>query len=242
MKKSQNNCNIRSFLTGVLATLLVVSLATPALAAASKTIEVLTGVKIYIDDVELHPTDAAGNPVDVFIYNGTTYLPVRAVSEALGRPVQWDGKTRSVYIGKHSSDTPAAYLSEMDYFAKSGSWKFNELTADNLGNNHTHSIDNGNYADGDYEVVYKLNGQYSRLTAWYYQEYSTRDDSRNGTTTLIIYGDGKELWQGTVGVGIEPRYIDVDVTGVLELTIEYPKSTSNRYTGLTALGDVALWT
>lgn len=240
--RNPNNRNIRAFLMGVLATLLIVNLATPVLAATGKMIEVFTGIRIYIDDVELHPTDAAGNPVDVFVYNGTTYLPVRAVSEALGKPVQWDGKTQSVYIGKHSSDTPAAYLSEMDYFTQSGSWKFNELTTDNLGNNHMHSIDNGNYAGEGYKVVYKLNGQYSKLTAWYYQEYSTRDDTRNGMTTLVIYGDGRELWQGTVGAGADPRYLDIDVTGVLELTIEYPKSNSNRYTGLTALGDVALWT
>ena len=238
----RSNRNARSFLMGVLATLLLVNLATPALAAAGKMIEVFTGIRIYIDDVELHPTDVTGNPVDVFIYNGTTYLPVRAVSEALGKPVQWDGKTQSVYIGKHSSDTPAAYLSQMDYFTKSGSWKFDELTTDNLGNKHTHSIYNTNASSGDYKVLYKINGHYSRLTAWYYQEYSVRDMDQNRTSTLIISGDGKELWQGTVAAGIEPRYIDIDITGVLELTIEYPQSSSNTNTRYTALGDVALWT
>ena len=240
--KYHSTYNTRSFLRGVLVTLLVISLATPALAAAGKMIEVFGGIKIYIDDVELNPKDAAGNPVDVFVYNGTTYLPVRAVSEALGKPVQWDGKTQSVYIGKHSSDTPAAYLSEMDYFTKSGSWRFNELTTDNLGNNHTHSIDNTNAFSGNYKVVYKLDGQYSRLTAWYYQEYSVRDMDSSRTSTLIISGDGKELWQGTMAAGIEPQYIDIDVTGVLELTIEYPESRSNTNTRYTALGDVALWT
>ena len=240
--KHQSTRSISSFLMGVLATLLIINLATPALAAAGKMIEVFGGIKIYIDDVELHPTDAAGNPVDVFVYNGTTYLPVRAVSEALGKPVQWDGKTQSVYIGRHSSDTPAAYLSEMDYFTKSGSWKFDELTTDNLGNNHTHSIDNANAFSGSYKVVYKLNGQYSRLTAWYYQEYSVRDMDSSRASTLIISGDGKELWQGTVAAGVEPLYIDIDISGVLELTIEYPESKSNTNTRYTALGDVALWT
>ena len=66
------------------------------------------------------------------------------------------------------------------------------------------------------------------------------DSSR--TSTLIISGDGKELWQGTMAAGIVPQYIDIDVTGVLELTIEYPESRSNTNTRYTALGDVALWT
>jgi len=34
-----------------------------------------------------------------FIHEGRTYLPVRAVAEALGVDVQWDGSTNTVYIG-----------------------------------------------------------------------------------------------------------------------------------------------
>ena len=70
--------------------------------AIQKQIMVSTGVNIYIDDVKLNPVDANGKPVEVFIYNGTTYLPVRAISNAFGKPIMWDGKTRSVYIGKHT--------------------------------------------------------------------------------------------------------------------------------------------
>lgn len=83
-----------SFLSGMLTALLLVGMVTPALASGlSKRIEVSSGVSIYVDDVKLNPRDANGNPVEVFIYNGTTYLPVRAVSEALEVPVQWDGST-----------------------------------------------------------------------------------------------------------------------------------------------------
>lgn len=235
----KNHHSIRSYLLGVLTTLMVLGLATPALAAAAqKTIQVSSGVRIYIDDMELRPTDANGNPVDVFVYNGTTYLPVRAVSEGFGKPVQWDGTTRSVYIGKHSSDTPSAYLSEMDHFTKSGYWKFDELTKDNLGNDHTHSIQATNYTHSGY-VTYKLNGQYSRLTALYYQRHERRDDTASKDITLVISGDGRQLWQGSVNAGIDPVSIDIDITGVLELTIEYPSG--GRFAYYTALGDVALW-
>ena len=71
------------FLFGVLTTLLLVNMVVPALAIGlEKLISVSTGVNIYADGVKLDPKDANGNPVDVFIYNGTTYLPVRAVSDA----------------------------------------------------------------------------------------------------------------------------------------------------------------
>lgn len=57
-------------------------------------------IKIYVDGVKIEPKDANGNTVEPFIYNGTTYLPVRAVGEAVDKTVTWDGKTNSVYLGK----------------------------------------------------------------------------------------------------------------------------------------------
>lgn len=120
-------------------TLVLLVFITPALAAYSKTISVYTGINIYLDDKKLEPKDANGNPVEVFVYNGTTYLPVRAISNALEIPIQWDGKTSSVYIGKHTGDKPATYLGEMDYLSKRNISIEEELT-DNLGDTHQYCI------------------------------------------------------------------------------------------------------
>ncbi len=56
------------------------------------------GISIFIDGEKLNPKDANGNPVEPLIYNGTTYLPVRAIATAFGKEVSWDGETKSVYI------------------------------------------------------------------------------------------------------------------------------------------------
>lgn len=65
-------------------------------------------IKIYINNTLLKPVDVNGNSVEPFIYNGTTYLPVRAVAQALGKAVEWDNKTKTVYLNdKTDAETPA---------------------------------------------------------------------------------------------------------------------------------------
>lgn len=70
-------------------------------------------IAIVINGVLVTPKDAAGNTVEPFIIDGTTYLPVRAISEALGLSVQWDGDTNTVTLsssapqpGNDSEPTP----------------------------------------------------------------------------------------------------------------------------------------
>ena len=55
-------------------------------------------IKIVVDGNEITPTDANGNPVEPFIMDGTTYLPVRAVANAFGKEVGWDDTTSTVYL------------------------------------------------------------------------------------------------------------------------------------------------
>lgn len=59
-----------------------------------------SGIKLVVDGVEVTPKDANGTTVEPFIYNGTTYLPVRAVGNAIGKQVTWDGGSQTVYLGE----------------------------------------------------------------------------------------------------------------------------------------------
>lgn len=79
---------MKKLLTVVLCAVLVLGLAVPA-AAASGTVDYV-GVTIEVDGVLICPMDANGDPVEPFIYNGSTYLPVRSVANALGLNVNWN--------------------------------------------------------------------------------------------------------------------------------------------------------
>jgi hypothetical protein len=94
-----------AFILGIVVTLLVLTIFIPVTALAesmTKTISITyNNIKIIIDGNSVEPKDANGNKVEPFIYNGTTYLPVRAVGEAIGKEVNWDSITKTVYLGEN---------------------------------------------------------------------------------------------------------------------------------------------
>ena len=78
-------------------------------AVTLRDIPVAGGVSLEIDGEAFVPKNAAGEEVDVFVYDGTTYLPLRALAEALGYDVAWDGDTRTVSLsspGGAAEETP----------------------------------------------------------------------------------------------------------------------------------------
>ena len=68
-------------------------------------------IKITLDNKEITPTDANGNYAEPFIIDGTTYLPVRGISSALGLGVDWDGNTNTVKLfsdkNQQATSTPS---------------------------------------------------------------------------------------------------------------------------------------
>ena len=230
MKRTQK---VRWFLSGMLAAALTAGLLTPALAAlAEKTIQVYTGVNVYVDDQLLQPQDANGNPVEVFVYNGTTYLPIRAVGEALGLPVLWEGQTQSAYVGKHSGDKPNMWVKDLDYFTGS-EWRVEDWK-DNLGVEHQNVI----YGI-DMENTYLINGQYSAISGTFFQKYEKRSSS--GISTLKIYGDDELLYSAEMKGGIKPLDFYVNLTGVLELKIIF-NGYSSQSGWSAAIAGFGLWT
>ncbi|MBD5169315.1 MAG: copper amine oxidase N-terminal domain-containing protein [Oscillibacter sp.] len=88
------------------------------LASASvgtKTLEAeYKNIKIEMNGQVITPKDAAGNAVEPFIVDGTTYLPVRAISEALGLDVDWDPATNTVKLTGAPSNS--SNTSSVDYY------------------------------------------------------------------------------------------------------------------------------
>lgn len=208
----------KSIILGIVVILLLSTAFVSAVAnLTEKQISVSTGVNIYLDDIKLNPKDVNGNPIEVFVYKGTTYLPVRAISETLNIAVSWDGKTQSVYLGKHDSSQPAVMLFDMDYFTYINSYFVDtKSVTDNIGNSYNNAI---NLPYGSIEE-YLLKGKYRKLKGRFIIDYESRGTTRTGQ--ILVYGDDKIIYSSPkLTGGVEPIDFDIDIEGVQKLKIEF---------------------
>ena len=97
----------RSYAAGFLTALLVCALIGTAGASTGKVTQELEyrNIQVSLDGKILDLRNAAGEKVEPFMFGGTNYLPVRALAEALGLSVAWDGANATVVL---TSPPPAA--------------------------------------------------------------------------------------------------------------------------------------
>lgn len=111
----------KGFFAGVLATLLVFSMVGSAGATNGKIKKELEyrDIKVSLDGEILDLRDAQGNVVEPFKFDGTNYVPVRAISEILGLNVAWDSSNATVIL-----TTPQEQ--EATYITRTGSKYHND--------------------------------------------------------------------------------------------------------------------
>ena len=186
-------------------------------------------ISIFVDGEKITPKDGNGNIVDPFVVDGTTYLPVRAVSEALGKSVTWDGATASVYIGakpgekQYLIDVAPAYQ-----VSNRGEYAYTEFSALKSGGVDKFSMGGVTYTNGmtlygnRQWAVYNLNGQFTSLTAiaghvdvsnppaeWSYPDIYAR-----------FFADGRLVKEIAIYPGMLPIEFSIDLTGVNQLRID----------------------
>jgi hypothetical protein len=206
---------------------------TVAYAQDSTQIEVyFNNLKYMIDGVQKKPIVNQG-----FIHSGTTYVPLRFISEALGKEVSWDGATDTIWVGKMTGKS--VLLSGMDFARVDGAAENDYLTFDKwngkddtkhrfgseftiAGSTYTHGLGIylGGFSDGWGSVDYNLKGNYKQI----YGFLGVDDYDRNSDAVGVvrIYGDGKEIYTSpSLKGGDEPLRIDVNLTGVLKLRIKF---------------------
>lgn len=215
--------NIKSFVLGALVTSLFTG--SVAYAAGGNQIEVyFKNLKYMIDGVEKKPTEGQG-----FIYEGTTYVPLRFIGESLGKEINWDGATETIWVGKR--DDSVKYLADLEYARTDGVAKnslfFNEwknpagLKFTIAGKQYYHGM---GIVLSDYSnkgsIDYNLNGEYTKLTGLLGIDDYTKNSDNSGI--LIIKGDGKEIYRKSdLKGGDLPINFDVNIKGILKLQVAF---------------------
>ncbi|WP_305141223.1 stalk domain-containing protein [Acutalibacter muris] len=195
------------------------------------------GITIKYNGEAQDLTDAAGNRVYPITYNGTTYLPVRAVSNLLGIGVDWDGATQTVLLGEKADGTDLidnfkpynSYTTDIDYrgsldpeFIQSSEKQTTTIGGNTVSHWFAVRLD---YLDDDApECSFNLGGKYDTLT---FQTYADKD------MTLIVTGDNDSvLGQFSLKGGQVPQSLTIDLHGTTQLTFDCEKVPgSTSYTG-----------
>ena len=203
---------------------------------ASETINVIyDNIKILIDGKEYQPTDANGNVVEPFIYNGTTYLPVRAIANAFDKEVDWEAQTSTVTLGSKNYD----WLDQMGYADYKTTASYSTLraipegTKDSSGIKYDRGLQfvlrTGEYEENNdgsirsYQTVeYLLNNNYKMFSG---NLISLCDYKNDQSIIAKIYGDGQLIYTSPViSFGTKATKFDIDVSNykILKIHVEIP--------------------
>ncbi|SCX80983.1 Copper amine oxidase N-terminal domain-containing protein [Paenibacillus polysaccharolyticus] len=201
-------------------------------------------LKFFVDGVEKRMPEGQQG----FVYKGTTYVPLRFVSESLGKSVGYDAPSYSVYVGKPKEGT-ITYLEQMKPHASDNKGsKAVETFTTNLGTQFNHGIYltgsafGGNdstgygYGKGNYLVsTYLLDGNYKTFEALLAPSSKWNTLAKNDNLgSLKIYADDKLVYtSGAVASDLKaPININVDLTGVLNLKVEFKQNQEDSELGL----------
>lgn len=121
-----------SFAAGALTALLISATTVTALAASGAIRIEVSPISVLVDGEVFQPKDAKGNDVMVFTYNGTTYAPLRALAEAYGLEVGYDGERHIATVSKQPTQTQPP-IADTGYAGFEKQWTVKEKPVTNYG-------------------------------------------------------------------------------------------------------------
>ncbi len=188
-------------------------------------------IKLYVDNKLVELKDVNGTIVKPFIKNGTTYVPLRGVSQALGCWVRWNGQTKIVYI--YMNEVPPDGVSMSENKPSDMDWQtetYYEENGDRL------EIDEGYYTNAlnfkfyNSYASFNLNSKFksvSMIVGGYYG-WNSRD------TTISFVVDDKiiDTYTVTSNSTIEEINVDLNMGMKLKIIIDNPQ---------VRIGEIVFW-
>lgn len=170
-----------------------------------------SNIKIVVDGKELK-TDK-----EPFIYEGTTYLPVRAVGEAVGKNVTWDAASKTVILGETEQKETEKEPEQPEETASDNDSRLGKLSSkpstyvNNMKIQCTGVRESAGYIDG-IEVDFKFTNNSDFEQSVVLQSLEVNNKEVGGYLHTIILGDRAETDRLTIKdsdlkrVGIDKIY------------------------------------
>lgn len=216
MKKS-----IRGFVAGFLVCGLISTTITFGANGIMK--KIFYGINVIVDGKEM----SFANDERPFSMDGRTFLPIRTLSDILGKQVEWDTNTSTIYIGETKLNQKTK-LADIEVMNSAQTYKWTSNNTDNFSNKYTHGYrfsSSNSSKDAHVEVV--LNGKYKKLSAIVTPAFS--DEIQTALHFYSLSDEGTKKLYETVSVSrlTQPFQIEVDLTGVNVLRIDWDGQDGN---------------
>ncbi|HOP93295.1 stalk domain-containing protein [Acetivibrio thermocellus] len=186
--------------------------------------------------------DGLGNPVYPLMYNGTTYLPIRAVSNMLNIPIEWEAATKTVILGTEEKQPKSvlSFKAKSSNFASKVTDKGSLVIKGNSGEEIKYNdgicykIWNATYSSSiDKAYKAEIGGKYSKLC---FDAYIHAQEEYIGKKfKLVIYDvDDNSVRTKIEIVAGEIKELEVNIEGVntIGFAADYDDSWGRGYTGM----------
>lgn len=221
---------IKSFISGVvITTVAFTSILTVSAKTGNQTVEVAyKNIKMYLNGSQINSSE------EPFVLNGSTYVPLRTVSESLGANVTWDGNTNSIYMSTEGEEGVPVFMEEISPI--DGNWDsinahinhydiLNPSSRNLVGMSkvNTNSVESN-------PITYKLDGKYDRFTCTLSNKFNM---TVNGFSyDMLIYGDDVLLYETPNSIKKGNKIdVDIDISGVnnLKFVARWDQDSDHNY-------------
>lgn len=203
-------------LHGLIAGIAIGAICTTGVALAKTAVETIEvsydDIKVYKDNVLCELKDANGSVIEPFIYNGTTYMPVRGTANLADMQVTWDGNTKSVYLWDEMVPEGTVFLEECPPYEKNcdSYLSTNGESFEMAGEKYSNGLGvvSGSYA------LFNLNGKFSTIECTVGHK---NDNQESKSVTFIV--DGKAVQEIYLEPEDLPKKVSIPINYGLQLKI-----------------------
>lgn len=196
--------------------------------AASDYVLTLFEARLIFNGIEKKGSDAAYQyyngqtyvPVSLN-YQGTTYVPLRFFSEAIGLPVKYVEVPKTIYVGNVPPDDEITqYMSDVlkPYFISGGNYSLNPaMNVAGKAYKTGYQVNHYYYSSDYCTLSFNLEGKYKNIGG----TVGLDDIGNTNDGELHFYGDENLIASFELKAGSLPQAMELNVEGIKKLDIKY---------------------